>query len=219
MCGRYSLIADIGELAQRFEFDGDWLKFEAAYNVAPTQDVLTVVGGDVRRGGFMRWGLIPHWAKSASIGNRMINARAETIAEKSAFRDVLRRRRCLVLADGFYEWQRTGGPKRPMRIVMRSGEPFAFAGLWSLWRDPNGNRIPSCAVITTAVNDLLRPIHDRVPVTLPRDMEEFWMDGSVKDPGALGSVLIPYADVRMDTYEASTLVNSAVNNGTQVMLG
>ncbi len=138
MCGRYSLIADLGELARQFEFDGDWLTFESAYNIAPTQEVLTVVGGDARRGGFMRWGLIPHWAKNASIGSRMINARAETVAEKPVFRDALRRRRCLVLADGFYEWQRTGGARRPMRVVMRSGEPFAFAGLWSVWTDPDG---------------------------------------------------------------------------------
>ena len=212
MCCRYSLIADLGEFARRFKFDGNWLKFESAYNVAPTQDVLTVVGGDARRGGFMRWGLIPLWAKSASIGNRMINAKVETVAEKPAFRNALRRRRCLVPADGFYEWQRTGGPKRPMRIVMRSGEPFAFAGLWAVWEDPDGNRIPSCAVITTTANDLLRPIHDRMPVILPRDMEEFWLDASVDDPIALGSVLRPYADEAIEAYEVSTLVNSAANN-------
>ncbi len=215
MCGRYSLIADPGDLARRFEFDGDWLTLEPAYNVAPTQEVLTVVGGESRRGGFMRWGLIPHWAKNASIGNRMINARAETVGEKPAFRDALRRRRCLVLADGFYEWQRTGGAKRPMRIVMRSGEPFA--GLWSVWRDPDGNRIPSCAIITTAANDLLRPIHDRMPVILPRDMEEFWMDSNVDDPGALGTALAPYADEAMEAYEVSTLVNSAANDGPEVI--
>ena len=103
MCGRYSLIADLGELAKRYEFDGDGLALKPAYNVAPTQDVLTVVGGETRRGGFMRWGLIPWWAKNASIGSRLINARAETVSEKPAFRDALRRRRCLVLADGFYE--------------------------------------------------------------------------------------------------------------------
>ena len=143
MCGRYSLIADLGELARRFEFDGDWVAFDSAYNVAPTQDVLTVVGGETRRARLMRWGLIPHWARDPKIGARMINARAETVAEKPAFRDALRRRRCLVLADGFYEWQRDGAVKRPMRIVMRSGEPFAFAGLWSVWRDPDGNRVPS----------------------------------------------------------------------------
>ena len=217
MCGRYSLIADLGELARRFEFDGDWLKFEAAYNVAPTQDVLTVVGGDARRGGFMRWGLIPHWAKDASIGSRMINARAETVAEKPVFRDTLRRRRCLVLADGFYEWQRAGGPMRPMRIVMRSAEPFAFAGLWSVWRNPDGNRISSCAIITTAANELLKPIHDRMPVILPRELEGLWLDRSIDDPGALCSVLTPYVGVRMEAYEVSTLVNSAANDGPEVI--
>ena len=218
MCGRYSLIADIGELAGRFEFDGDWLTFESAYNIAPTQEVLTVVGGESRRGGFMRWGLIPHWAKSASIGSRMINARAETVAEKPAFRDALRRRRCLVLADGFYEWQRTGGAKRPMRIVMQSGEPFAFAGLWSMWRDPDGNRVPSCAIITTAANELLKPIHDRMPVILSREMEEFWLDRSIDDPGSLGSVLTSYSAEAMDAYEVSALVNSPSNDGPEVIV-
>ena len=217
MCGRYSLIADIGQLAGRFEFDGDWDRFEAKYNVAPTQEVLTVVGGGPRHGGFMRWGLIPHWAKDPKVGVRMINARAETVAEKPAFRDALRRRRCLVLADGFYEWQRVGNAKRPMRIFMRSGEPFAFAGLWSVWRDPDGNRIPSCTIITTVANDLLRPIHDRMPVILSREGEEFWLDGSVEDPDVLGSVLNPYPDDGMEAYEVSTLVNSAANDEPEVI--
>ena len=207
---RYSLIADLGELAKRHEFDGDWLAFDSKYDVAPTQEVLTVVGGENRRAGYMRWGLIPHWAKNASIGSRMINARAETVAQKPAFRDALRRRRCLVLADGFYEWQRTGAVRRPMRVVMRSGEPFAFAGLWSVWRDPDGNAIPSCAIITTAANDLLRPIHERMPVILPRDMEEFWLD-------ALTSVLAPYSSDEMETYEVSSLVNSVGNDGPGVV--
>ena len=217
MCGRYSLIADLGELSERYEFDGDRLALEPAYNVAPTQDVLTVVGGETRRGGFMRWGLIPWWAKNASIGSRLINARAETVSEKPAFRDALRRRRCLVLADGFYEWQRTGSARKPMRVVMRSREPFAFAGLWSVWRDPDGNRIPSCAIITTTANDLLRPVHDRMPVVLPRELEDLWLDRSIDDPGALGSVLTPYLDGAMEAYEVSTLVNSAANDGPEVI--
>ena len=217
MCGRYSLIADLGELARRFEFDGDWLAFESAYNIAPTQDVLTVVGGETRRGGFMRWGLVPWWAKDVSIGSRMINARAETVAEKPAFRDALRRRRCLVIADGFYEWQRTGDSRRPMRVVIRSGEPFAFAGLWSVWKDPDGNRVPSCAIITTTANDLLRPVHDRMPVVLPREIEAFWLDDSVEDPGALRSVLNPYPNDEMEAYEVSSLVNSAANDGPEVI--
>ena len=218
MCGRYSLIADLGELARRFEFDGDWDDFDRRYNIAPTQDVLTVVGGESRRGGYMRWGLIPFWAKDKSIGSRMINARAETVGEKPSFRNALRRRRCLILADGFYEWQKLGKRKRPMRIVMQSGESFAFAGLWETWRDPQGDVIPSCTIITTSANDTLSPIHDRMPVILRRDLSK--TSGSTTpstDPDALTSVLTPYDDEAMEAYEVSPLVNSARNDGPEVM--
>ena len=217
MCGRFSLTADLGELARRFEFDGNLLDLEPNYNVAPTQNVLTVINGENRRGGFIRWGLIPHWAKTASIGSRMINARAETVAQRPAFRDAFRRRRCLVLADGFYEWQRAGSVKKPMRIVMESGEPFAFAGLWAMWRDSEGNRIPSCTIITTEANDLLRPIHNRMPVILPREMEEFWLDRDVQDVAVLENALTAYPSELMQTYQVSTLVNSARNSGPQVV--
>ena len=217
MCGRFSLTADLGELARRFEFDGNRLDLEPNYNVAPTQNVLTVVGGENRRGGFMRWGLIPHWAKNASIGSRMINARAETVAQRPAFRSAFRRRRCLVLADGFYEWQRAGSVKKPMRMIMESGEPFAFAGLWAMWRDQDGNKVPSCTIITTEANDLLRPIHHRMPVILPREMEEFWLDRDMQDAGALENALTAYPPELMQTYQVSTLVNSARNNGPQVV--
>ena len=217
MCGRFSLTADLGELARRFEFDGNLLDLEPNYNVAPTQNVLTVIDGENRRGGFIRWGLIPHWAKTASIGSRMINARAETVAQRPAFRDAFRRRRCLVLADGFYEWQRAGSVKKPMRIVMESGEPFAFAGLWAMWRDSEGNRIPSCTIITTEANDLLRPIHNRMPVILPREMEEFWLDRDVQDVAVLENALTAYPSELMQTYQVSTLVNSARNSGPQVV--
>ena len=176
MCGRYSLIADIGELAERFEFDGSALTHALGYNIAPTQMALTVTNGNGRRASYMRWGLIPSWAKSASVGNRMINARAETVAERPSFHTALRRRRCLVLADGFYEWQRIGASRRPMRITIETGEPFAFAGLWDVWRDPRGEIVRSCAIITTSANDLLKPIHDRMPVVLPRKLEPFWLD-------------------------------------------
>ena len=217
MCGRYSLIADLGTLAQRFSFDARQLSLEASYNIAPTQQVLTILGGEQRRGGFMRWGLVPHWAKDLSGGARMINARAETVAERPAFRDALKRRRCLVLADGFYEWRRSPNGRSPMRIVMRSGEPFAFAGLWAVWRAPDGNRIPSCTIITTTANDLLAPIHDRMPVVLPQGLEELWLDRSVDDPDVLASVLSPYPDDALTAYEVSTLVNSAANNGPEVI--
>ena len=217
MCGRYNLISNLTVLGERFQFDATQLTLEAAYNVAPTQNVLTVIGSDSRRAGFMRWGLIPFWAKDRAIGSRMINARAETVADKPSFREAFRSRRCLVLADGFYEWQRAATGKRPMRVALRSGEPFAFAGIWSLWKDPEGNSIPTCAIITTSANELLKPIHHRMPVILPKDMEGFWLDRSIEDPSRLRSVLTPYPDHAMEAYEVSTLVNSVANDGPEVI--
>ena len=217
MCGRYTLIADIGDLAQRFEFDGSDFSYDPGYNIAPTESVLTVrnVGG--REGMFMKWGLIPFWAKDPKIGGRMINARAETVAEKPAFRNALKKRRCLVLADGYYEWQKTPAGKRPFRIVLRSGEPFAMAGLWETWRDPQGNVIPSCTIITTAANDYLAPIHNRMPVILPRESEELWLDTSIEDPAYLVGVFTPYPDEAIQPYEVSTMVNHAGNDAPELI--
>ena len=218
MCGRYSLKADIAQLAMRFEFAADEAIHEPAYNIAPTQQVLTVTNDGERRASYMRWGLIPFWAKDAKIGYRMINARGETVAEKPSFRTALRKRRCLILADGFYEWQKLGGTqKRPMRIVLKSGEPFAFAGLWETWKDPEGEMVKSCTIITTAANDFLRPIHDRMPVILPRESESFWMDKEIDDPLALASVIAPYPDSEMEAFEVSPLVNNTRNKGPEVM--
>ena len=218
MCGRYSLIADIQDLARQFEFDGTGFENSPRYNVAPTQSVLTVTSQDEREAECMRWGLIPSWAKDASIGNRMINARRETVAQKPSFRSALQRRRCLVLADGFYEWQKVGKSKRPMRIVLKSREPFAFAGLWETWRDPAGETVRSCTIITTAANDLLRPIHERMPVILPRELEDFWLDGDVTDAAALTDVLSPYPNEAMEVYQVSPLVNKATNNGADLIV-
>ena len=217
MCGRYSLIASIAELGERFGFDGADVAYSPSYNVAPTQGVLTVVAeSEARRAVRMRWGLIPSWARKASIGSRMINARAETVAEKPSFRTALRRRRCLVLADGFYEWRRTSAGKRPLRITMASGEPFAFAGLWDTWRDPQDKTVTSCTIITTGANDLLRPIHDRMPVILHREQEDLWLDHDVREPDVLREVLIPYNPGAMKAYEVSTLVNSPANDGPEL---
>ena len=217
MCGRYSLVASIADLEGRFGFDGADVAYSSSYNVAPTQGVLTLVAeNEARRAVRMRWGLIPSWAREASIGSRMINARAETVAEKPSFRTALRRRRCLVLTDGFYEWRRTSAGKRPMRITMASGEPFAFAGLWDTWRNPQEETVTSCTIITTVANDLLRPIHDRMPVILPRDAEEFWLDHDVREPEVLREVLIPHNPGAMKAYEVSTLVNSPANDGPEL---
>ena len=218
MCGRYSLIADLQDLARQFEFDAAGFENPPRYNVAPTQPVLTVTNREERQAEYMRWGLIPSWAKDASIGNRMINARGETVAQKPSFRNALQRRRCLVLADGFYEWQKVGKSKRPMRIVMKSRKPFAFAGLWESWRDPQGETVRSCTIVTTEANYLLRPIHERMPVILPRELEEFWLDGDVIDSAALTDVLAPYPEDPMEVFEVSTLVNKATNNGPELIV-
>ena len=217
MCGRYNLISNLTVLGRAVPVRRHSTDAGSRYNIAPTQDVLTVVGGESRRAGFMRWGLIPFWAKDRSIGSRMINARAETVADKPSFRDGFRRRRCLVLADGFYEWQRTGSGKRPMRVAMRSGEPLAFAGIWSMWKDPEDNSIPTCAIVTTSANELLRLIHHRMPAILPREMEGFWLDRSNQDTTELRSVLTPYPDDAMEAYEVSTLVNSVANDAPELI--
>ena len=218
MCGRYSLIADISGLQERFDFDGSELTHVPRYNIAPTQMALAVTNGGVRRGSYMRWGLIPSWAKSASGGSRMINARAETVAERPSFRIAFQRRRCLVLADGFYEWKRKGSSKRPMRIVMASGEPFAFAGLWDVWRNPKGEVVRSCAIITTSANESLSPIHDRMPVILPRDLEPLWLDHDIQDYASLAGILTPYTTNEMALYEVSSLVNSPANDRPEVVV-
>ena len=217
MCGRYTLIADIGDLAQRFEFDGTDFSYDPGYNIVPTESVLTVRNIDGREAAFARWGLIPFWAKDPKIGAQMINARAETVAEKPAFRNALKKRRCLVIADGYYEWQKTPVGKRPFRIVLRSGEPFAMAGLWETWKDPQGNVVPSCTIITTAANDYIASIHNRMPVILPRESEEMWLEPGVEDPATLTGILTPYPDEGMDAYEVSTMVNYAHNNGPEVL--
>ena len=152
----------------------------------------------------------------APSGPPLINARAETVAERGLFRSALTTRRCLVPADGFYEWKRDGGTRWPVRFTLASGEPFAFAGLWQTWQDPRGETAASCTIITTEANELLRPVHDRMPVILPRDLEPLWLE-EVQDATALSSLLTPYPPGGMDAYEVSTLVNSALNDGLELI--
>ncbi|MCH8109783.1 MAG: SOS response-associated peptidase [Chloroflexi bacterium] len=217
MCGRYTLITDMDTLQARFSFERADLGLALSFNVAPTQQVLTVVNDGENRARYMRWGLIPSWAKDASIGSRMINARAETLAEKPSFRSAFRRRRCLVLADSFYEWKKVGTGKTPTRIVLKSREPFAFAGLWESWNAPDGERVLSCAIVTTDPNSLMEPIHNRMPVILSRDAESVWLDQSIEDAAMLGSLLTPYDAEEMEAYEVSTLVNSPANNSPELI--
>ena len=218
MCGRYTIYTDLTQLAERFGFDVGDVDLLPSYNVAPTQSVLTVVGNEGNRAELMRWGLIPSWEKDMSKGSRMINARAETVAEKPSYRAALVRRRCLVIADGFYEWQKTETRKRPMRIAMDDGRPFAFAGLWEVWKSPDSGLIKSCTIITTSANDRLQSIHARMPVVLTPDGERPWLDGSIEDTAVLSQLLVPYPREDLRAYEVSSLVNSPKNNAPELVV-
>ncbi len=210
MCGRFTLTADLKAVADRFgvPVPPDWATCAPRYNIAPSQNVI-VVGGDGKRYmKEMRWGLIPTWAKDPSIGNQMINARAETLAEKPAFRAALKKRRCLIPADGFFEWQKLGKVKQPMRIVLRSHEPFGFAGLWEHWRSPEGKEVLTCTIITTEANELLKQVHDRMPVILTREAEAGWLDPKIQEPEKLLPLLMPYPPEQMEFYPVSRQMNS-----------
>lgn len=212
MCGRFSFSGD--DIEERF--DVELLKNLALtprFNIAPGQDSPVVRHADGKRTlRLHRWGLIPSWAKEASIGYKMINARAETLAEKPSFRKALERRRCLVPADGFYEWMKEGRLKIPVRFILKSRETFAFAGLWESWKKPDGTDLLSFTIITTAANALIKSIHERMPVILPRELEGAWLDPALTDAAALEKFLAPYPPDRMEAYRVSTLVNSAKND-------
>jgi putative SOS response-associated peptidase YedK len=209
MCGRFTLSTDLKGVAERFSAtpSGD-VPDAPRYNIAPTQTVIVVSDDGQRHLRQMRWGLIPSWAKDPAIGNRMINARVETIAEKPSFRTALKKRRCIIPADGFFEWQKLGKVKQPMHIVLRSREPFGFAGLWERWTSPDGEEILSCTIITTAANELLRKVHDRMPVILTRDAEAVWLDPTIQEPERLLPLLKQFPAELMEYYPVSRAVGS-----------
>lgn len=209
MCGRFTLVSDLDLILHRFNLLYANVEYVPRYNIAPSQQVLAVVSDSrERRLGQLRWGLIPFWAKDPKIGYKMINARAETVAEKASFKHSFKRQRCLIPADGFYEWKKEGNRKRPMRVRLKSGEPFAFAGLWSRWTSPEGEEVHSCTILTTRPNSLMKNIHDRMPVILRKEDEDVWLDRTVEDPEFLQQLLEPYDADQMDAYEVSTVVNS-----------
>ena len=212
MCGRYTNTGEIRDIRIQFNLD-EIFALSPRYNIAPGQEVPVIVNADgVRKLAMMRWGLVPSWAKDPSIGNRMINARAETVAQKPAFKRLLGKRRCLVLADGFYEWRREGKRKFPMRIVLKDTRPFAFAGLWDAWKRAEGDELHSFTIITTEANELLRPIHDRMPVILDGESGAKWLDPELTEPRLLTVLLLPLASELMEAYEVSTMVNSPAND-------
>jgi putative SOS response-associated peptidase YedK len=214
MCGRFSLVQDPNQLRATFAWLNIPNDIQPRYNVAPTQPVAVVPNDGSNRLDFYLWGLIPYWAKDPSIGNRMINARAETLAEKPAFKSAFRHRRCLILADSFYEWKQEPGrkSKTPMRIQLKSGQPFAFAGLWERWNPPDGGEVRSCTIITSQPNDFMSAIHNRMPVILPESDYSHWLDPQAENSSELQSLLKAYPGEMMTAYPVSTLVNSPAND-------
>lgn len=217
MCGRYLLDAVPADILRAFGVETP-PELKPRYNIAPTQQVPIVRVnrfGD-RELATVRWGLVPSWAKDVSIGNKLINARADTIREKPSFRTAYKRRRCLILATGFYEWRvaRLGSAKQPMYIGMRDGSPFAFAGIWESWRAPDGDVVETCAIITTDANELVAPIHDRMPVIVAPASYDRWLDPAIADPGEL---LAPYPADLMMAYPVSTRVNNVRNEGPELI--
>jgi putative SOS response-associated peptidase YedK len=224
MCGRFTLTTEPGVVARRFgappaEGGGTTPR----YNIAPTQTVVTVTEDGERHLEQMHWGLVPRWAKDPKIGSRLINARAETLAQKPTFRESLRRQRCLLPADGFYEWVAgPDGTRRPLRISLASGEPFAFAGLWDEWVPPAGEeqgaRLRTCTIITTTPNDLMAQVHQRMPVILRPEAEALWLDPAITDPEQLVPLLAAYPAEALVLQPVSPLVNSPANDSAQLLL-
>lgn len=188
---------------------------EPSFNIAPTDNVAVVLNNGVKQLVAMRWGLVPFWATDPKIASKHINARAETLTVKPAFRDAFKRRRCLVVADGFFEWQKQGATKIPLFIHLEPDRPFGFAGLYEIWAPPLGEKLVTCTIITTEPNELVRPIHDRMPVILPKDAEDFWLDSAVEDHTRLLDLLQPYQASDMAAFTVSKLVNSVKNNSPE----
>lgn len=212
MCGRFTLRTPAKDIAKAFSL-ADVPDVVPRYNIAPTQPILAIRldrERAKREAVQLHWGLIPFWADDPKTGYKMINARAETVAKRPAFREAFARRRCLVVADGFYEWQKTNGTKQPFLIHMKDDRPFAFAGLWERWKS-DGEKIESCTIIVTDANELLEPIHDRMPVILSPEDYDFWLDPDFDDRKKLAAMLRPYSGEDLEMYPVSTVVNSPQN--------
>ena len=214
MCGRFTLSAPAEVVAELFELVEE-PALTPRYNIAPTQPAPVVLWNrelKQRQFDLLHWGLIPVWADDPSIGSRMINARAETVGMKPAFRSAFRHRRCLIVADGFYEWQKLQRGKQPFYIRMENGGPFALAGLWECWEGADGTAIDSCTILTTEPNEVLRPLHNRMPVILyPQDYGR-WLDAEIREADSLKPLLCPYSGEEITVYPVSTRVNDPAND-------
>jgi putative SOS response-associated peptidase YedK len=215
MCGRFVQYSLFPEIVREFDIQQVDAEPRPSYNIAPTQDVAAVINDGVNRLITCRWGLIPPWSRDPSIGSRMINARAETVAEKPSFKKPFRYNRCLIVADGFYEWRKEGNRKIPVYVRLADGRPFGLAGLYSDWNPPDGDTVRTCTIITTEPNSLLEPIHNRMPVIIPKDKNRLWLDPDVHDPIMLEDLLLPYGSDKMKAYNVSTKVNSPANDSPE----
>jgi putative SOS response-associated peptidase YedK len=219
MCGRFTLTVSPEKLQEKFGLkEPPPTELAPRFNIAPSQAVAIVPNQEERALEIVQWGLIPSWAKDPKIGNRMINARAETLAEKPAFRAALKRRRCLVVADGFYEWKKDGTRKVPMYIQLKDEEPFGFAGLWEVWHDPEGSEVKTCTIITTSANALVAGIHDRMPVILPPEAYDRWLDPREVPADATVPLLKPFDASRMKAVPVSTRVNNPAFEGPECVV-
>ena len=219
MCGRFSQTASPEVIAQQFELTDPPL-FTPRYNIAPSQSIAAIrIDPDTttRTLVMLRWGLIPSWAKDPKIAHQCINAKAETVAEKPSFRSAFKKRRCLVIATGFYEWQIHGRAKQPMWIGLRSQQPFAFAGLWEHWTPAEGEPLETCTIITTEPNDLMAPIHNRMPVILSPTSYDQWLDPTFQQVASLNALLRPYPSTALTAYPVSTLVNNPRHDTPQCL--
>ncbi len=219
MCGRYTLIR-LAQLTEIFPWVTESPRETAPrFNIAPSQPVLAITNQQPNKLQFLYWGLIPSWAKDPSIGNKLCNARAETLAEKNTFKNALRRRRCLLPADGFYEWKKLsdGKTKVPYYIRLKLQQTFALAGLWEDWSDDKGNEMRSCTIITTDANELVAQLHNRMPVILPPSAHARWLDQGELKPEALADLLKPYPADEMEIFPVSTVVNSPRNDGPHLI--
>jgi len=211
MCGRFVLFSPTKTIIEEFRIDKTNLEYIPSYNIAPTQNIITVKTDGTRILTQCKWGFIPSWAKDTRIGHGLINARAETLADKPAFRDTFKNQRCLIVADGFFEWKKVK-TKTPVYIRLKSGKPFGFAGLYSIWKSPEGEDIHTCAIITTDSNELVSSIHDRMPAIISKEHYDLWLDPNKFDKEKLLSLLVPYDPSAMEWYPVTNKVNSPSNN-------
>ena len=219
MCGRFTVRKPKEVIAKQFGVEINE-ELSPRFNIAPTQQVAAVraaQGGGGKEFVSLKWGLIPSWAKDASIGAKLNNARSETVTEKPSFREAFKRRRAIIPADGIYEWQRTGGAKRPYFFQMRDGSLFGFAGLWDRWRDEDGEVVETCSILTTEANDLFRPVHERMPVVLHPESYDEWLADDPRGVEVLKELLCPYPSSEMIAYPVSPKVNSPQNQGEELI--